>query len=260
MRWVAGLFLLVSSAIIAHGGEESQERPIPLPPAQKPVNYAQPQREYTETNLSGWTVFLEKPSSIKTSNAIASAVVRLQRRLSEATNALPAASHELLRRLKIFVLEGPQSPSGGRDNGLEYFQRNASKANATIDLRWNSSIVIYSAKNYAEISDFWALKALVHEFAHAWHLEQWPEMKPDIRAAWLHAQSLGLYHDVLDEHGKTLKAGYATVNQLEYFAELSCMYFVGCNYYPTNRASLESYDPDGFALIKKMWRTEAAAH
>jgi hypothetical protein len=180
--------------------------------------------------------------------------------LDQATNALPAASHALLRRLKIFVMEGAQSPFDGRDNGLAYFQPNASKASATMDPRWNSSIVIYSAKNYAHISEFWALKALVHELAHAWQLEQWPEMQPDIRAAWLNATRSGLYHDVVDEHGKTLKTGYAAVNQLEYFAELSCMYFAGCNYYPTNRASLESYDPEGFALVKKMWRIKAEAH
>jgi hypothetical protein len=42
-----------------------------------------------------------------------------------------------------------------------------------------------------------------------------------------------------------LPEAYATVNQLEYFAELSSMYFVGCNYQPSNRRELMLYDPTG---------------
>jgi hypothetical protein len=62
-----------------------------------------------------------------------------------------------------------------------------------------------------------------------------------------------LYHDVKDDKGKTLEKGYAATNQLEYFAELSCMYFAGCNYHPLNRTELKVYDPAGYAVIEKMW-------
>lgn len=41
---------------------------------------------------------------------------------------------------------------------------------------------------------------------------------------------------------------------LEYFAELSCMYFVGCNYQPFNRKQLKDYDPVGYAMIQQMWK------
>jgi len=47
---------------------------------------------------------------------------------------------------------------------------------------------------------------------------------------------------------------YAAQNHLEYFAELSCAYFVGCNYAPFNRAELKEYDPAGFALIEALWQ------
>ncbi|MEI6232737.1 MAG: hypothetical protein WCT04_06785 [Planctomycetota bacterium] len=65
--------------------------------------------------------------------------------------------------------------------------------------------------------------------------------------------NLGLYFGVKDRKGKTIDKAYASVNQLEYFAELTCMYFVECDYHPVNRVELNVYDPDGLAMIEKMW-------
>ena len=110
--------------------------------------------------------------------------------------------------------------------GLDYIQKDAPRYHPELDRRWGDAIVVYCAKNYIDISDLWARKALLHEFAHAYQLEQWPEHQPDIQSAWEHARDSGLYRNVRDiETGKTLDSAYALVNQLEYFAELSAMYF-----------------------------------
>ncbi|MGP0068554.1 MAG: hypothetical protein ACLQGP_33765 [Isosphaeraceae bacterium] len=58
------------------------------------------------------------------------------------------------------------------------------------------------------------------------------------------------------ETKKHLERAYAITNQLEYFAELSCMYFVQCNSKPSDRAQLKDYDPVGYAMIRKMWCVE----
>jgi hypothetical protein len=58
------------------------------------------------------------------------------------------------------------------------------------------------------------------------------------------------------ETGKTLESAYALVNQLEYFAELSCMYFAKCNYEPSTRRELKDYDPVGYAMIRKLWKLQ----
>ena len=68
-----------------------------------------------------------------------------------------------------------------------------------------------------------------------------------------------LYHQVKDVDGKTLDAAYATTNQLEYFAELTCMYFTGCNYKPFNRSELKQYDPPGYAMVERFWRVGQGA-
>ncbi len=180
---------------------------------------------------------------------------RLEKKLNEALAVLPKAAHPTLLKLKLFLLYGPKAKGGGRNNGLEYLRKNAPDFHEEYDPRWRSAVVIYCAENYGkQINDFWALKALVHEFAHAHHLEHWDENQPpEIRAAWEHADQLKLYRDVKDDEGKTHEKAYAIVNHLEYFAELSCIYFVGCNYRPATRQDLERYDPQGHAMIQKVW-------
>lgn len=154
---------------------------------------------------------------------------------------------------------GPKAHGGGKSNGLEYFQKTAPQYHPELDSRWGDAIVVYSAPNYTRISDLWAQKALMHELAHAYQLEQWPEHQPDIQQAWENARDSGLYHNVKDvETGKSIPNAYALVNQLEYFAEVTCMYFARCNYQPSDREQLKAYDPVGYAMIRKLWQPEGS--
>lgn len=257
--WATWVLCLLLGFCAANCGElrpapaPAQTRKTPLPPPQKPVNYSEPPREYEAVPLNGRTIQVERQLLSDSPDLAKQALGRLEQKLGEAFAALPESSHDNLKKLQLFLMYGPNAKGGGRDNGLEYFQKNAPECYRTLDPRWGSSVVIYSAENYVWISDFWALKALVHEFAHAHQLEQWPEDQPDIYQAWEKAMSRGLYRNVRDEQGKTLEKAWATVNQLEYFAELSCMYFVGCNCQPFNRKELKTYDPTGYAVVEKMW-------
>ncbi|MCX6902509.1 MAG: hypothetical protein NTW03_03305 [Verrucomicrobia bacterium] len=222
--------------------------------AQKSVDFNHPPRDYTTNRVSGWPVLVEKQLVTEDADLARRALDRLDRKLGEAMAILPESAHARLRKLRLFLMYGEASTLGGRNNGLEYFQRTAPRFHAHLDPRMASSIVIYSATNYVWLSEFWALKALVHELAHAHQLEQVPEYHPDSYDAWMNAKTNGLYRNVTDDKGKTLKQGYAIQNHLEYFAELSCMYFVGCNYAPTNRAAFKEYDPVGFKLVEKWWQ------
>jgi FimV-like protein len=231
----------------------AQERKTPPPPPQESIDYAKPVREYVTARAGKWTISVEKQLQTDAPAVAKQALERLEKKLPEALKALPEPSHANLKKLQVFLMYGPKAKGGGRDNGLEYFQKNAPENHKQLDSRWKSSVVIYCAENYVRLSEFWALKALVHELAHAHQLEQWPEDQPDILRAWDNATERGLYRGVKDDQGKKLDKAYAAVNQLEYFAELSCMYFVGCNYQPFNRKELKAYDPTGFAMIEKMW-------
>jgi hypothetical protein len=185
------------------------------------------------------------------------ALARLGAKLAEIGRVLPDHSLRLLQARKLFLMSGELSRQEGRNNGADYFQPSAPEHFPQLDPRMASSILIYSASNYVWLSDLWARKVLVHEFAHAWQLEQWPEKQETILSAYEHAKEKGLHRQVLGDDGKPLETAYAIANQLEYFAELSCMYFNCCDYFPRNRQELQAYDPVGYAMIRQMWQIAA---
>lgn len=220
------------------------------------VDFNRPPRAYVITNAQGWAVWMES-ELVRDHPALATnALRRLDQNLAKLTTVLPSHTLPLLRNCKIFLMLGEQSTLGGRNSGADYFQRHAPQHFPQLDPRMGGSVLIYSAKNYVWLSDLWALKVLMHELAHAWHLEQWPEKEPAILAAHRNAAHQGLYREVLTDEGDLHPQAYALNNQLEYFAELSCMYFVECNYPPRRRGELRDYDPIGHDMIRRMWKLE----
>jgi hypothetical protein len=226
------------------------------------VDYRRTERKYesvklVDTRYGDVTVSVEKQLKADAPAVAKRALARLKAKRALALAAVPKSARERLAKVPFFLMYGPKAREGGKGSGLDYIQKNAPEFHEELDLRWGDSVVIYCAQNYLEISDLWALKALFHELAHAYHLEQWPEKAPDILHAWEHAKENDLYLNVRDvETRKTLPTAYALTNQLEFFAELSCMYFVKCNYEPSDRNKLKAYDPVGYAMIRKMWKVE----
>jgi hypothetical protein len=219
----------------------------------KAVDYRVPERSYVTTNLGGWTVHLEKELAVDYPDLAARGTERLDRKLRQVLGLLPSACRTQLQRLPIFLLLGDEAKAGGRDNGAEYFQRSAPEHWKWIDRRWGSGLVIYSARNYVWLNDSWAVRVLIHELAHAWQLEQWPEQQEDILGAWRHAVDTKLYLNAKAINGTVIPKPYAISNQLEYFAELSCAFFWKGEYEPLDREALQNYDPVGAAMVKKLW-------
>lgn len=219
---------------------------------QKPVNFSDPRRKYDSVDMAGWKVRIEKQLRVDEPALASKAVKRLEKNLDAVLKTLPAASLVALKKVNIYLMYGPKSKGGGYDNGLEYYQPEAPEHDQQIDPGWSNCIVIYSAWNYTELSDVWAMKALIHEFAHAYQLGQLPGKQPDVKA-WQNAVSLGLYQNVVDTEGATIKKAYATFNQLEYFAELFCMYYSFCDYPPYSKDELKAYDAEGYGMIEKTW-------
>ena len=104
----------------------------------------------------------------------------------------------------------------------------------------------------------WSKKALTHELAHAWHLTHWPAKHTPIVDAYTAAKASGLYLRVKDDKGKLIDKAYATHNPLEYFAELSAIYFVGGNYYPFDRTRLIRYDPVRTRMLRNLWASSGS--
>jgi hypothetical protein len=93
---------------------------------------------------------------------------------------------------------------------------------------------------------------LLHELCHAVHSHLLTNDNPYVKNAYHQAMERGLYAKVKHETGRELKA-YASTNDHEYFAELSCAYLDRCAYYPFSREDLKEYDPAGYQLMVKVW-------
>ena len=233
------------------GGGEPRKTAPPL--KQAPVDFNHPPRAYAPRELRGWNVFVEKQLLDEQPELARKALERLAEKLGEAGAALPRAALPDLRKLRLFLMYGPRAKGGGRNNGLEYFRGDAPKYHDWLDPRMGSSIVVFDAANYVQISDLWAIKALVHELAHAQHLEHWPEDHPPVFDTWEQAMKAGLFKTVHPDDKNAHSPNYAAQNHLEYFAELSAMYFVGANYWPRDREGLKAYDPNGYRLVETLW-------
>lgn len=218
------------------------------------VDYRNPPRVYEEVTSSGRTYRVEKQLLEEDAAAAKEAVERLGKNIDEAIKTYPSHAREGLESVQLYILYGSKATGGGRDSGLVYFREVAPDHRAELDPAWRNVIVIYSSDNYRKITDLWALKSVAHELAHAYHLQNWPEKQSDILAADENTMKRGLYRRVKNNKGGITEMAYATVNQLEYFAELSCIYFFECDYFPTRRAELKSYDPTGYEMMEKMWK------
>lgn len=73
------------------------------------------------------------------------------------------------------------------------------------------------------------------------------------RLPFSNAKDLGLYRNIKDNKGKIISKAYAIKNHLEYFAELSAIYFVGGNYFPEKAEELFVYDRGGNDLVIQLW-------
>jgi hypothetical protein len=181
-------------------------------------------------------------------------IKKLKNTLKIIETKLPAHSIGKLRKLNVFLLWGQKSPNGGKKSGMRYVRKGEAKKRPHYDTRWEQSIVIYSAENLMYLTEMWTKKAITHELAHAWHIMHWPDKYAEIVTPWKNAKTRNLYENVKDYKNRLKPKAYAIKNNLEYFAELSAMYFVGGDYFPYERKKLAQYDPDGVKMVRKLWR------
>ncbi|WP_435277332.1 hypothetical protein ACMAZF_20535 (plasmid) [Psychrobium sp. nBUS_13] len=214
------------------------------------VDYCTPRRKYYKAGTN-WTIYLEK-ILVDADKAYADrALNKLEQNLNEIISKLPPTAARQLKKLDIYLMKGEKS--GVNEGGMSYIRPGEPKNYHYLDPKWQHAIVVYSAKTLMYLDEMWTKKALMHELAHAWHISNWPQRHPPIYNAYLNAKSKGLYQNIEDYKGRKIEKAYAIKNQMEYFADLSAMYFVGGNYFPYNKNELAKYDFEGVGMIKEMW-------
>jgi hypothetical protein len=221
------------------------------------VDFRYPKRDYIRAT-GPWRIYVEQSLVDRKPEFAKRVQAKLEDTLSYVFGKLPEGSKRVMTDVDVYLLWGTESPHGGRASGMSYIRRGEPRNYPRLDPRWEHAVVIYSADNFMYLDKLWASKALMHELAHCWHIGHWPEKHPAIYEPWLRARDKNLYRDVKDYKGKTLAKAYASKNQLEYFAELSAIYFVGGNYQPFDRPGLKAYDPIGYAMVESLWGVDGA--
>lgn len=218
----------------------------------KKVDYRFPVRAYDSEN-GRWNIYVEESMKDGDKKLHSSSLAKLNETLDYVFSVMPKNSRKNLSKLQVFLLWGEASPFGGRKSGMSYIRKGEPNNYSYLDKRWEHALVVYSAENFMYLNELWSRKAVFHELSHAWHIVNWPERHSPIYEAWKSAKSEQKYLGVGDIKGKTIKSAYARKNQLEYFAELSAMYFVGGNYHPYNKEGLKNYDPKGYRMVETLW-------
>src|SRR5262245_34438974 len=94
---------------------------------------------------------------------------------------------------------------------------------------------------------------ILHEFAHAVHYQVIGTRNDGVRAAYTAAMDRKLYDESMDVAGKVVRKPYASTNDHEYFAELTCCFMDKLHYFPFTREDLKAHDPNGYKLMEAVW-------
>jgi hypothetical protein len=94
---------------------------------------------------------------------------------------------------------------------------------------------------------------ILHEFAHAIHQQVIGGRNDSVRATYAAAMDRGLYNESKTVTGKVVPKPYASANDHEYFAELTCCYMDKLHYFPFTRDDLKTHDPNGYKLMEAVW-------
>ncbi len=94
--------------------------------------------------------------------------------------------------------------------------------------------------------------AVLHELAHAYHDQVLGFEDAEIKAAWQRIVDGGHYESVLHISGRMTKH-YALTDQKEFLAEMSESFFGMNDFFPFNRAELQSEEPAVYELLCKIW-------
>ena len=107
-----GMFALLMKLWDVEAKQVESEHKTAAAIQQAPVDFNHPPRDYATHRLQGWDVLVEKELVDQAPELARVALERLDRKLAETVAVLPPAALVDLRRVKFFLLYGPDAESG----------------------------------------------------------------------------------------------------------------------------------------------------
>ncbi|MGV3613929.1 MAG: hypothetical protein ACO1SV_01220 [Fimbriimonas sp.] len=204
---------------------------------------------YTDVSIEGWTFRVDRawmqaqPAKWnEVRQEFANQAYRIRR-------AVPPAALGKLRQVVIWVHpKSPETICAAYHPGAEWLREH--KMNPDMA----KGIEIGNVDNFLAWTHHqpWML---LHELAHAYHDRFLPNGfdNPDLKAAHAAAVAAKRYERVLKWDG-VQDRHYGLNNPMEYFAEASEAYFGRNDFYPFVRPELKEFDPEGFAMVERLWK------
>ncbi|MFO0628970.1 MAG: hypothetical protein U0325_25570 [Polyangiales bacterium] len=229
------------------------ERPPTPPPSPAAASTSAPSdpppRGYAARRLAGFTVFVN--DEVFAHPAVAEVLLpRVEASLAEV-GARMGARRAAVAGVRVWIEWTRFQPE--RSRGVAEFHRSRAWLQANgYDPAKAQGIEINDARAYLDVATRTQPAVLLHEFAHAYEALALGDADPAITAAFEAARRSGRYEAVARAGGSTGRA-YALVDAHEYFAELTEAYLAVNDFFPFVREQLREHDPDGFALLSRVW-------
>ncbi|WP_035600467.1 hypothetical protein [Haloferula sp. BvORR071] len=197
-------------------------------------------------SIRGWQVRIEK--SLADYPRRQAALDLLDQKLADVEAAVPAAALPQLKQVPLW-LSRSSSTGACYHPSLDWLRENK----RVIEMA--RSIEIQNVDNFLDWSGTQP-SMILHELSHAWHHRSLPQGydNPEVLAAFQQAQASDKYEKVRRTGAKEQRH-YGMNNAMEYFAECSEAYFGRNDFQPFDRAELKEFDPSGFAMIEKSWKS-----
>lgn len=213
---------------------------------------------YESRELAGFTIKVNREFIEKNPALLDRVLIQLHADLNEIAHLVPAPAAEALHSVTVWVEIQGLKAVGHEGHGLCCHWSPRWLADHGLPVEKAGGVEIINPDDYLT----WRRGQpymLFHEFAHAYH---W-------RIAGKDDEIGRVYKVAMDKHlydavprnslplGQTTKA-YAATNDHEYFAELSEAYFAVNDFYPYTREQLRAHDPEGLALVERLWNLTSA--
>ncbi len=212
-----------------------------------------PTDQYVVHNVRGWTVRVNQRLINHDPKLTEQTLELLDHQLYKMERRLPAQAIEKLRSVPIWVeLEDKRHPCMCYHPSREWLSANGYNPEKA------GSVEVANAATFLK----WTLNQpymVMHEFAHAYHHLVLPGGNDNeyVRRTYEAAKASGRYENVISITGREARH-YAMTNQMEYFAELTESYFATNDFYPFVRPELKQFDPEGYAMIERLWNDPMA--
>lgn len=206
----------------------------------------EPTASYTETTMHGFSVRVSA-AAMAHPQTTEPALSLLEEELAEVIELTPEHTHEILRRVPIWVEHNaPEHPCACYHPGKQWLIDNGFNPDK------EKGIEIANPKNFVEWTKRDQPLMVLHELAHAYHDLVLGYDHALIASCFEQARKSGKYDEVMHVSGNP-RRHYALSNDREYFAELTESYFGKNDFEPFTRDELRAFDPAGLEMIEALW-------